>query len=117
MTQLIRLISYSKKAKNISSFPVTFRDIFCELKVPATLGEFDMRLSYEESSRPSFSWSFARLPQIRIAVPSLLDDTKRRKNASKAKSNAHKELLDQFRSDMDGFMPQRVSRKKLARRA
>lgn len=70
-----------------------------------------MRFSYEESSRPSFSWSLTRLPQIRIAVPSLLDDVKRRPDVSKAHKKAQTKLLEQFKSDMDGFMPQRVSRK------
>ncbi len=76
-----------------------------------------MRFSFEESSRPSSSWSLTRLPHIRIAVPSLLDGVRRRPDVHKARNKAQLELLEQFKSDMDGFMPQRTSRKKMARRA
>jgi len=116
MRRLIRKKIRIKKAKKTFPFPITICEIFCEIKAPASLGDFDMRFSNEEFSRPSSSWSLTRLPHIRIAVPSLLDGVKRRPDMHKARSNAQHELLEQFKSDMDGFMPQRTLRKKLARR-
>ncbi len=56
-------------------------------------------------------WLPVRTPHIRIAVPALFDDVKRRPATKKSPHKAHCELLDTFKRDMDGLMPLPVSRR------
>ena len=75
-----------------------------------------MRFSYQESHRSNFDWPQVRLPRIRIAVPSIVDGVRQQPEKKKTHSNAHRELLDEFRRDMDGFMPLPVSRRTAKKR-
>ncbi len=74
-----------------------------------------MLFSYEESDRSAHVIPRVRVPRIRIAVPSMMYGVTRRPKA-KLQDCAHSRLLDQFRGDMDGFMPQSVSRRRALKR-
>lgn len=70
-----------------------------------------MRFLSKEFDGSKSTWLPVRKPHIRIAVPALFDDVRRRPVKSKTPHKAHCELLDTFRRDMDGLMPLPVSRR------
>ena len=75
-----------------------------------------MRFLNRELESSKTYWLPVRAPHIRIAVPALFDDVKRRPAKKKAPNPAHCELLDTFQRDMDGLMPLPVSRRKAMKR-
>jgi hypothetical protein len=75
-----------------------------------------MRFPHHELRRSNFDWPQVRLPRIRFAVPSIVDGVRRKPEKNRPHCNAHRELLDEFRRDMDGFMPLPVSRRNAKKR-